>query len=70
MQLFPRMRLSMGRAARLTFNARSTTCRGQRFFTPNAICLFLPAGWAKRLQSYGKSLVRGSTTLFACCVDK
>lgn len=39
-------------------------------FYPNVICLFLPAGWAKRRQSLGKGLVRGSTTLFACCVDK
>ena len=67
----------MGRAARrfcskLRFvdDARSTICRGQRFFALNVICLFLPAGWAKRRQSFGKRFVRGSTTLFACCVDK
>src|SRR3984893_11147661 len=77
MQLFPRMRLSMGCAARrfcskLRFvdDARCTTCRGQRFFTPNVICLFLPAGWAKRHQSFGKRFVRGSTALFACSVDE
>ena len=67
----------MGRAARrfcskLRFvdDARSTICRGQRFFALNVICLFLPAGWAKRRQSFGKRFVRGGTTLFACCVDK
>ena len=51
-------------------DARSTICRGQRFFALNVICLFLPAGWAKRRQSFGKRFVRGGTTLFACCVDK
>jgi hypothetical protein len=67
----------MGRDARrfcskLRFvdDARSTICRGQRFFALNVICLFLPAGWAKRRQSFGKRFVRGGTTLFACCVDK
>jgi hypothetical protein len=39
-------------------------------FYPNVLCLFLPAGWARRRQSFGKRLVRGSTALFACCVDK
>ena len=51
-------------------DVRSTICRGQRFFALNVICLFLPAGWAKRRQSFGKRFVRGSTTLFACCIDK
>jgi hypothetical protein len=51
-------------------DVRSTICCGQRFFTLNVICLFLPAGWAKRRQSFGKRFVRGSTTLFARCVDK
>ena len=61
MQLFPRMRLSMGRAARrfcskLRFvdDAGSTICRSQRFFTQMSFVYFFPLGGLTAAKASGK----------------